>query len=124
MSAGYQYVDHAKLMADLEADDGKAVAWAYSHVFKGDLGKLVLTHQLAEAGVGMIRGAELPGEEARYHDGRADHALKLLTLAGYGRMSAALAVAADILQEGQQDHDGHDANDGPDRFGGPDLNPG
>ncbi|MBX9707220.1 MAG: hypothetical protein K2X61_04720 [Caulobacteraceae bacterium] len=115
--ANYE-ADHARLVADLEADDPEAIAWAYRRVFSGPVGKLILTHQLAEAGVGAIRGVNLTAEESRYHDGRADHALRVLTLAGYGRMSAAHAVAADILEG--QDHDGH-PNAHARAFSGPDA---
>lgn len=119
--------DHERLVADLERDDPEAIAWAYAHVFAGPVGKLILTHQLAEAGVGLIRGPDMDPAEARYHDGRADHALRLLNLAGFGRMSAAHAVAANIL-EGQDD--GNTSTDargfsGPDAdaYSGPDADP-
>jgi hypothetical protein len=115
--ANYE-ADHARLVADLEADDPEAIAWAYRRVFSGPVGKLILTHQLAEAGVGAFRGVNLTAEDSRYHDGRADHALRLLTLAGYGRMSAAHAVAADILEG--QDH-GPEPQSRPGTFSGPDT---
>ena len=99
----YAFTDHAALIRDLEADDQRAVAYAYARVFSSPMGQLILTHQLAEAGVGTPRGPGLTAEASRYHDGRADHALRLLNLAGFGRMSAAHAVAADVL-EGQE-HD-------------------
>jgi hypothetical protein len=120
MSGTYDFVDHARLVADLEADDAEAIGWAYRHVFASAVGRLILTHQLATAGVGQLRGPQLDPAESRYHDGRADHALTLLTLAGFGRMSAAHAVAADIL-EGQND-DRSDADTDPGAFSGPDWN--
>ncbi|MNN98432.1 hypothetical protein D3C81_2178240 [compost metagenome] len=72
---------------------------------------------MAEAGVGQIRGPGMDHGDSRYHDGRADHALLLLNLAGFDQMSAAHAVAADILEG--QDHDGHHqhGNDGNDDHG-------
>jgi hypothetical protein len=120
----YVFVDHARLVSDLKAGDPRALAWAYREKFSDQLGRLILTHQLAEAGVGAVRGPGLSALDARYHDGRADHALHLLNLAGYGAMSIAHAVAADILEG--RDHDGHDHDDGTGAgsgFGGPDPVP-
>lgn len=135
MSQGYQFTDHERLVADLQAEDGQAVAWAYAKVFAGPVGQLILTHQLAEAGVGSPRDPKMTALERADHDGAARHALRLLTLAGYGRMSAAHAIAADVL-EGQdhailddatRDERGHGSRErfsGPDgQFGG-DLGPG
>src|SRR5690606_29377489 len=124
VSKPYKYVDHARLVADLKADDGGAIAWAYGQVFSSQVGRLVLTHQLAEAGVGSPRGPGMSAEDSRYHDGRADHALALLNLAGFGAMSAAHAVAADVLEG--QDHDRHDDGadgDGAGGWGGSDPEP-
>ncbi|WP_312782015.1 hypothetical protein [Brevundimonas sp.] len=125
MSQAYVFVDHARLVTDLKAEDGRAVAWAYAQVFSSQVGRLVLTHQLAEAGVGSPRGPGMSAEDSRYHDGRADHALTLLNLAGFGAMSAAHAVAADVLEG--QDHDGHDGRDhdggGSGGWGGSDPDP-
>lgn len=98
----YAYVDHVKLVADLQADDPAAITWAYRKVFGDQIGRLVLTHQLAEAGVGSPRRTDMSAIERADHDGAARHALHLLNLAGFGPMSAAHAVAADRL-EGQDD---------------------
>lgn len=122
--AGYQFTDHARLVADLKADDGEAVAYAYAQAFAGPVGQLVLTHQLAEAGVGSPRDPKMTALERADHDGAARHALRLLTLAGYGRMSAAHAIAADVLEG--QDHERHTQSSpgshaGP--FSGPDPEP-
>jgi hypothetical protein len=117
----YAFVDHARLVGDLKRDDPRAIAYAYAQVFGSQLGRLVLTHQLAEAGVGKVRGPGLSPEDSRYHDGRADQALQLLNRAGFGDVSAAHAVAADILEG--QDHDRHDADGGHHGFGGPDRHP-
>lgn len=124
----YHYVDHAKLLADLRAEDGAAVAWAYRQVFGSETGRLVLTHQLALAGVGTAREPSMTALERADHDGAARHALNILNLAGFDRMSAAHAIAADVLEG--QNHDRHDADRSDDgstdrRFSGPDvLSPG
>lgn len=107
MSAPYAYVDHEKLVRDLKAGDQAAVARAYHDLFSSQLGRLVLTHQLAMAGVGHVRGVAIPPHESRYHDGKADHALSILNMAGFGAMSAAHAVTADILEG--KDHERTDA---------------
>jgi len=120
MPAGYAFTDHARLVEDLKAEDGAALAYAYGRVFAGPLGQLILTHQLAEAGVGSPRDPKMTALERADHDGAARHALRILEMAGYGRMSAAHLVAADTL-EGQED-DGHDTDDGNRRgFSGPDA---
>ena len=116
MTDDYAYVDHARLVSDLKAEDGRAVAWAYASVFSSQVGRLVLTHQLAEAGVGTIRGPGLSAEDSRYHDGRADHAQHLCNLAGFGRMSVAHAVTADILEG--RDNDGQHTDTGNDSASG------
>lgn len=102
----YQFTDHARLLADLKADNGEAVAYAYASLFDSAVGKLVLSHQLAMAGVGTARDPRMTALERADHDGAARHALTILEMAGYGRMSAAHLVAADALEG--QDHDGHD----------------
>lgn len=129
--APYSYIDHARLVADLKAEDGRAVAYAYAQVFSSQVGRLVLTHQLAEAGVGSPRPPEMTALERASYDGEARHALRLLNLAGFGAMSVAHAVAADTLEG--QDHDRHDHDDRRERgsddghdtngFGGPDRHP-
>lgn len=108
----YGFVDHAKLLTDLKRGDPAAIAWAYRSKFSDQVGRFILTHQMAEAGVGHIRGAGMDHADSRYHDGRNDHALHILNLAGFDEMSAAHAVTANFL-EGQT-HDGHDqhGNDG------------
>lgn len=118
---GYGYVDHARLVSDLKDDDPRAILYAYAQVFNSQVGRLVLSHQLAEAGVGSQRGPDLTPAQGRYHDGRADHAQRILEMAGYGRMSVAHLVAADSLEG--QDHDRHDTEHGPGGFGGPDTDP-
>lgn len=130
--APYSYIDHARLVADLKAEDGRAVAWAYAQVFSSQVGRLVLTHQLAEAGVGSPRPPEMTALERASYDGEARHALRLLNLAGFGAMSVAHAVAADTLEGQDHDrhddrHDDHGSDDrddaGSGRFGGPDQHP-
>lgn len=118
----YGYVDHQKLLTDLKRGDERAIAWAYRHKFSDQVGRFILTHQMAEAGVGAIRGPGIDHGDSRYFDGRCDHALHLLNLAGFDSMSAAHAVAADILEG--QDHDGHHADDGADPGTGPGAGPG
>lgn len=93
----------AAQLADIERD--------YREVFCTEAGRRVLVHQLAEAGVGKMRGPELTFAQGRYEDGRADQALHLLNLAGFGAMSAAMAVAEHVL-EGQDN--GNHSSDGRD----------
>lgn len=122
----YDFVDHARLMDDLKADDQRAVAYAYRKVFGGALGRLVLTHQLADAGVGQWREPKMGALERAHYDGEAAHALRMLDHAGFGSLSAAHLIAANSLEG--QDHDGRNGNDGDelDRsdYGGPDDRPG
>ncbi|MBO9502519.1 hypothetical protein [Brevundimonas sp. A19_0] len=94
----------AAQLADIERD--------YREVFRTDAGRRVLVHQLAEAGVGSLRGPDMTPERGRYQDGRADQALHLLNMAGFGAMSAAMAVAEDMLEG--QDNDGHQSSVGRD----------
>jgi hypothetical protein len=117
--ADYRFTDHARLVADLKAENGEAVAYAYATLFNGPLGQLVLSHQLALAGVGTPRDPRMSALERADHDGAARHALTLLEMAGYGRMSAAHLVAADALEG--QDHDRPDRNPDADTFSGPDA---
>lgn len=99
----YAFIDHGKLLTDLKRGDEAAIIWAYRSKFSDQVGRFILTHQMAEAGVGQIRGPGMDHGDSRYHDGRADHALLLLNLAGFDQMSAAHAVAANILEG--QDHE-------------------
>lgn len=116
----YAFVDHERLLADLQADDQAAVAYAYRQLFSGPMGRLVLTHQLHMAGVGQWRDRGMNALERAHLDGAAEQALRILDNAGFGPMSAAHLIAANTLEG--QDHErssGHDGRSGS-GWSGPD----
>lgn len=92
---------HALLAAMRDGDD-TLVAQAYRRVFGSPEGRLVLAHQAAEAGVGQIRPMGLPRDDRAMLDGQVNHALKILTLAGFDASSVAVMTMTDTL-EGRDD---------------------
>jgi hypothetical protein len=99
--------DAVKLIADIRAGDGEAMAQAYRATFGGDLGRLVLAHHLQECGVGNALG----DENLKYRAGRHDGALLLASKAGFDAVSIAVAVMTDQL-EGNTDERSIDSGPG------------
>lgn len=90
--------DAARLIADLRAGDEAAVRRAYLATFGTDLGRLVLTHHMAECGVGNPLGPK----KLKYAAGMHDGALKLAAMAGFDQSAINVAVISDNL-EGRTD---------------------
>lgn len=94
--------DTHAILAALRSEEPGAMTQAYRQVFGGELGRLVLAHILAEAGVGRRFGGELTAQALAYHQGGHDVALEILDRAGFDPASAALLTITGSL-EGRDD---------------------
>lgn len=112
--------DPTALIFLLRQDDPGAIREAYRRTFSGDLGRVVLAHMLKDAGVGAVRGPEIPAEERGYHDGRADGAIMAMNLAGYDQPAAVVAVMTDEMKG---EDDGGSRGDDGHGHGGDELEP-
>lgn len=92
---------HAVLAA-LRRNDADALTQAYRVVFTGELGRLVLAHIAAEAGVGRRFGGGSSAVEIAYHQGGHDVGLEILERAGFDPASAVLMTMTGSL-EGRED---------------------
>lgn len=110
--------DPEGLAARLAVQDPEALGEAYRLVFTGEIGRFVLAHILADAGVGQPRGPEMGARERMYQDGRQDQALQIMNRAGFEQRSAVVAVLDESNQlKGRDDERAAE-------FGRPDEHPG
>lgn len=111
--------DPEALAARLRAKDEGALAQAYRICFGGEVGRYVLAHILAEAGIGQVRGPDMGGEARAFWDGRMATAITIMNRAGADEASAAVTVLSESDKlEGRNDERSADG------FGGADRNPG
>ncbi|WP_217433771.1 hypothetical protein [Caulobacter sp. S45] len=90
-------VDNARLLADLRALNPVAIAQAYRMTFGGQVGRFVLTHWMADCGVGRAQGPGVSAEDRTYLAGRHDAAIDLMSSAGFDQPSAVLATLTEQL---------------------------
>lgn len=114
--------DAHALLAAMRADDDEEIRRAYRRVFASPEGRLILAHQAQMAGVGSIRPPGLNSDNRAELDGQANHALRILDLAGFDAASAAVMVMTDTL-EGREDERSSYRNDEPDGNDWADPNP-
>lgn len=91
--------DARRLIAEIKAGDGEALAQAYRLTFHTELGRLVLAHHLNACGIGQIEGPGGSNDNRNYAAGFRDAALTLASHAGFGPEAIAVAIIADELTE-------------------------
>ena len=94
--------DALALIANLREGDPEAISRAYRAVFGSELGRQVLTHIAAEAGVGRRHGGDTDLYSVGYHQGGHDVALEILARAGFDQASLVSMVLSGQL-EGRDD---------------------
>lgn len=84
--------DAEGLIARLRAQEPEALQAAYRIAFGGEVGRYVMAHILADAGLARHRGRDLGGEARAYIDGGVDRALAIMKLAGFDEADAAVTT--------------------------------
>jgi hypothetical protein len=108
--------DPEGLIARLRAEEPEALQAAYRIAFGGEIGRYVMAHILADAGLARHRGWEPSGERRAYHDGGVDRALAIMKLAGFDQYDAAVTTLSMSDQMQGREHERSS-------FSGPDERP-
>lgn len=101
-AAGVAQFDTFAVLADLRRGNEDALAQAYRIVFGTELGRLVLAHILAEAGIGRTFGSALTRDQMAYHQGAHDEGCRIRDRAGFDPASTVLLTMTGSL-EGRDD---------------------
>lgn len=96
--------DWAAIIEQMRRGDAEAERMAYRRTFGGPVGRMVLAHILAKAGVGAQRGRGVDAEGRAYADGLADGALQIAERVGFDQFSAVVTVMTDTMEGQTHEH--------------------